>query len=85
MDVAVEAARYLDATRAAYSALILGWSRDDACGTVRSELGEAVEEIAWTNLAHCRAQPKLTPGSDGEYTFQLRCSGVDGTFPIASC
>ena len=82
VDSAAEDARYLDATRGAYSRLMPGWSRDSAFGAVRRELGDAVEEIAWTNLAHCRAQPKLTPGSGGEYTLQRKCSGVDGTFPI---
>ncbi len=71
---------YLAATRQAYATLIPGWSRDKAFGEVRLKLGDAVEEIAWTNLAHCRAQPRKTPG--GEYDLQRECSGTEGAFPI---
>jgi len=70
--------RYLAATREAYAVLIPGWTRDGAFATVRDELGDSVNAIAWTNLAHCHARPRQTP----EYPLQLKCSASDGRFPI---
>jgi hypothetical protein len=70
--------RYLKATRHAYGTLIPGWARDSAFGQVRVHLGEPVDAIAWTNLAHCRARPRRT----NEYRLQLECSGKNGSFPI---
>lgn len=55
--------RYLAATREAYAVLIPGWTRDGAFATVRDELGDSVNAIAWTNLAHCRARPRQTPNT----------------------
>ena len=70
--------RYLESTREAYASLIPGWSRDSAFGDVRRHLGDSVESIAWTNLAHCRARPRTI----SEYALQLRCSSRDGDYPI---
>jgi len=73
---------YLNRTREAYASLIPGWARDGAFGEVREQLGDSVDEIAWTNLAHCRAQPRKTPR--GEYVLQIACSGKTGQYPIAA-
>lgn len=79
-DTAEGNSEYLAATRHAYSSLIPGWSRDGAFGEVRRALGDDVDEIAWTNLVHCRAQPRKTPAV--EYKLQRECSGIKGEFPI---
>lgn len=74
--------RYLDATRSGYSKLLPGWSRDGAFGKVRDALGDSVDQVAWTNLAHCRAQPRKMIQREGEYLLQRHCSGFAGAFPI---
>lgn len=71
---------YLNETRDAYAALIPGWTRDGAFAEVRAAIGDAIDEVAWTNLAHCRSRPR-TPGTD-EYLLQRTCSGSAGAYPI---
>lgn len=69
--------RYLSTTRRAYEALIPGWTRDEAFALVREQLEDAVDQIAWTNLAHCRAQPQ----NPKEYHLHRACSGKRGPVP----
>ena len=71
--------RYLTHTRDAYVALIPGWTRDGAFAMVRDELGDSLDEVAWTNLAHCRAKPR---SGTNEYRLQKECSGATGAYPI---
>jgi hypothetical protein len=71
--------RYLTQTREGYVALIPGWNRDGAFAQLRSELSESLDEVAWTNLAHCRAKPR---SGANEYLLQKKCSGTSGAYPI---
>lgn len=77
------AEEFLVASRAAYSALAPGWRRDEQFRLVRDALGEGIEEVSWTNLAHCRARPGCLTS---EYPLQLACSSTaaaaSGGFPI---
>ena len=70
---------FLTASRRAYASLAPGWKRDWEFRLVREALGDGIEEVAWTNLAHCRVRPKAL---DDEYPLQRRCSSTDGAFPI---
>lgn len=74
---------FLGASRTAYSTLAPGWRRDEQFQLVRDALGEGIEDVAWTNLAHCRARPGCLKS---EYPLQLACSSTaaaeSGGFPI---
>lgn len=78
--------RFLAASRQGYTALAPGWTRGRVLGAVLDAVmpeatpAEGFARSAWTNLAHCRARPRHTPG--GEYPLQRACSGRAGAFPI---